>query len=707
MAKYRITSPDGKLYEVTAPDGASQDEVMRYVQSNSGGGQASADASAPDPAPWEKDTPLGGGSSVGQYQPTPSAIPGPWDNDRPLSHPAASASAPKESTGYARGVVNSGLQGLMLNFADEAYGGVGAAIDKLEGNNRGWGDLYAWNRDQFRDQGKDFQGSHPYSSAAATIAGSIPLALVPAGAVAKAATISKAMLTGAKGGALFGGVSGFGAGEGGLANRTAGAIGGATIGGALGAAVPAAGYGVGKVAQVGKRMLGLQNPENEASGLLVRALQGDELTPEELAMKIGTYGGKPVTIADMADENTRRLMDQVSLQGGVGSKRVNAFLDQRQADQGGRIIGDIKDSLSPSTDTYGLDAKLSQIRSASNPLWEDAMNKPPIWNDRLAQFADEPAVKSGMAQGVKLARLDALAKGEPFDPKAYAVTGFNEAGDPIIGGVPTWRTWQAAKEGLDAQIADARDPLGKATKQSNALTDVKNALLKELDFTNPSYKAARAAWAGPSAQKDAIDFGGDFLKLDPEQISARASKMSPDELQAFKVGAARALQDKVDKVKGLGDATKHIFNDNRTKDQIEAAFGQGSFRQFQDAMQAEQKMAATRSFVTGNSRTAQRLAGMQDVGDQLAESFINGGTRNALARGVSMASRRARGLNDRTGAALSDLLTASNPAAQKAALSRLVAYKKMQDAMQSKLLAAGAMGDILTTERASSALAPQ
>lgn len=32
MAKYRITSPDGQTYEVTAPDDASQDDVMAYAQ---------------------------------------------------------------------------------------------------------------------------------------------------------------------------------------------------------------------------------------------------------------------------------------------------------------------------------------------------------------------------------------------------------------------------------------------------------------------------------------------------------------------------------------------------------------------------------------------------------------------------------------------------------------------------------------------------
>lgn len=34
MPKYRVTSPDGKSFEVTAPDGATQDEVLAYAQKN-------------------------------------------------------------------------------------------------------------------------------------------------------------------------------------------------------------------------------------------------------------------------------------------------------------------------------------------------------------------------------------------------------------------------------------------------------------------------------------------------------------------------------------------------------------------------------------------------------------------------------------------------------------------------------------------------
>lgn len=38
MPKYRVTAPNGKTYEVNAPDGATQEEVLAYAQQNYGGG---------------------------------------------------------------------------------------------------------------------------------------------------------------------------------------------------------------------------------------------------------------------------------------------------------------------------------------------------------------------------------------------------------------------------------------------------------------------------------------------------------------------------------------------------------------------------------------------------------------------------------------------------------------------------------------------
>lgn len=62
MARYRITGPDGGTFEVTAPDDATQDQVMAYVQQNAGQSQGAAKFAQPAMAtadPKAKPVPLG------------------------------------------------------------------------------------------------------------------------------------------------------------------------------------------------------------------------------------------------------------------------------------------------------------------------------------------------------------------------------------------------------------------------------------------------------------------------------------------------------------------------------------------------------------------------------------------------------------------------------------------------------------------------
>lgn len=53
MGKFLITGPDGKKYRITAPDGASEQEILSYVQANATGGEQATKASPP-----QADAPL-------------------------------------------------------------------------------------------------------------------------------------------------------------------------------------------------------------------------------------------------------------------------------------------------------------------------------------------------------------------------------------------------------------------------------------------------------------------------------------------------------------------------------------------------------------------------------------------------------------------------------------------------------------------------
>lgn len=62
MAKFRITGPDGGTYEVTAPDGATEDEVLAYVQRSAN--QPAASQKGPIPAPSLVTPPLSTGEGL-------------------------------------------------------------------------------------------------------------------------------------------------------------------------------------------------------------------------------------------------------------------------------------------------------------------------------------------------------------------------------------------------------------------------------------------------------------------------------------------------------------------------------------------------------------------------------------------------------------------------------------------------------------------
>lgn len=113
MAKYRITGPDGGNYEITAPDDASQDEVLAYAQQNYGAPAEPERAAAPAQ------------SASPAQQPMSSVTDGMGVGER------LGAGAGKAVADSYRGAKQFGTQGLLGQAALASGAARGAGLNQL------------------------------------------------------------------------------------------------------------------------------------------------------------------------------------------------------------------------------------------------------------------------------------------------------------------------------------------------------------------------------------------------------------------------------------------------------------------------------------------------------------------------------------------------------------------------------------------------
>lgn len=357
---------------------------------------------------------------------------------------------------------------------------------------------------------------------------------------------------------------------------------------------------------------------------------------------------KPMTLMDTGGPNSaaQRLGRALVTMPGDQSADITEFLNKRSSAQRGRILADIS-QMAPDTDTYGNNADLSAQRSEeSSPLYRQAFSNPIVPSEHLDYLQNSSDIQQGMRQGIKIQQRKAFANNIPFDPNAYGVTGFNSAGDPIIGPSPSWRTWHAAREGLDDMIYSQADPntgILPKTKEIGSLQDLRRGLNGTLTTLNPDLATADAAWSGPSQKMDAIRLGSQILRADPEQITQATGRMNQDTRPYYQVGAGRALRDVVNDARDNANISPRLTGDQTARDQISAAFPGGA-QQFQTAMDAENTMAQTKNAVLGGSQTANKfgdLAAPNGFGAALGKTLAGavggaaiGGPTGAVAGAV-------------------------------------------------------------------------
>lgn len=595
----------------------------------------------------------------------------------------------------AQGDVFSAMQGATFNLGDEIAAGATALGSKVGLLDKGI--TYDMALDTIRQMQGNFQQEHGGRALVSTIAGAIPTAIATAPAalaamparLAQGATIGARLGQGAVMGAEYGAAAGFGQGEGGAANRLSSAGTGATVGAATGiagqgvaeVAKPLARYGLEGLRQT-REALGYGSPSNMANRAIISAANRAGITPDEMLARM-QQSQVPLSMADVGGVPMQRLARAVVTQEGKGSERAVSALTERQAGRGDRLVNAFRQYVSPMDDaTQTIDDIIKARAAQGAPDYQAAMEMAPVTNENLQRMVKDPLIQRGLARGREIMRIEANARGTPFDPNDY-VLGQRVAGrtspsysermsgykpqdiiERTVESFPNMRALQAAKIGLDDILEGYRDPVTQRLnldQRGRAINELRRSFLNELEKVNPAYAEANRNWGAATDLKNAVDRGRSFLRGDIDLNERAIASLTPAEKAMFRVGAARELRRQVETTRGTNDALRKFFGTTEQTRRLRALFDSNEdFMNFQKVLLDEQLAQRTEGTMLGGSQTAnkQQELGML-AGAYQAPTSASNFTANILRGLGNMA---VGGSRTRRADELAPLLYGTNPA---------------------------------------------
>lgn len=583
MKKYRVQGPDGRVHVIEGPDDATPEQVVSFAQQ--------------------------------QFKAMPAA-----EN--------------KFETGaiedYARGTVGSFLNTATFGLADKV-GGLGrmagqAVKDYLTGEDS---DLSAAYHLPQKDR-LHFAEENPKTAFVSGLAGAIAN---PANrALGHWAVSGKGMGSligrGAQAGALIGGAQALGEtqtpftqGEGvyenmgrGAQNALANAAKHGIISGAIGAVLPPVISGASGAAKNVWRAGVDRLPYKQGTVALrktAEALHRDKVTPAQAVRKIREMGDD-AALMDVGP-NSRALAQTVYGRPGPGKKTIEKFLTARQEgsrDASGNLIGGQAQRVS---------GEIENLVPGNFNARKDAVDLA-----RKAYGTQYEAAKTG-ASAVDIKPLLENLTNEIKTSKGSIKAGLQRVKKLLVdaNGAPetSVESLHQAKMAIDDLMSgNVASSIGRVAK--GRIRDYQNQLVSAIEDAGEAgaaYRAGRLGTAGQWRLDEALEGGRNFMTRsnfkDSESLQAALKKMSAEELDHFRIGAARALKDRIGESVARADVTKKIMDIPALENKIKIAFGDKElFKRYIQRLQGEKEMFKSYSDVLKGSQTAERMAAMEDAG---------------------------------------------------------------------------------------------
>ena len=570
-------------------------------------------------------------------------------------------------TGVLGAGVQGASQGATFGFGDEISAGVNQMfmgdqpVQLSEGIREQYGieegpSNYEILRDEIRGGQRAAQEESPWAygigETVGAIGASAPL-MATAGSAGLAGRAGKHLgqlgpraLAGLGEGALYG----YGVSEGDSGFRDA--LTGGGIGAGLAAIAPpalrAVGRGIGHVAsRIGQEIF--ETGETEARRHIQRALARDEVTgdvAEELVERTGGQG----MLADLSEE-TAGLAETVAQRPGGGRQIVSDAMEERVTGMQGRMSEVVEDTVNPTwpEDYAGLRRTLSsEKRTQATPHYERAYNS--------SLNAATPELQALLNKGGHM--KSAIAKARKL----------MESETPVHGG--TVELLDYTGRAL-SDMATAAYRAGNGN-EARIIRNLKRALDDELYKTVPDLRRARNIYAGASQLEDAAEMGRNLLtgkKQYLDEVTDLMTDYTPSQVDAFRIGAIRGIQDRIEDADVTHNATKRLLNSTRVRKLLRVAFpDEESSETFLMRMAGEDEMMTTRNRALHGSPTARREmqnVDMQSIGEvgHTAMDIKSGGAWLAVRKIMGWLSGN-KELTDEGAQALAELIT--SPASREA-----------------------------------------
>lgn len=609
MSVYEVTAPNGSKYRVTAPDTATQDEVLARVKAQSVADDMSNTS-------WGQV-----GLSAVQNIPG-SAVEFAKSLAQPFMHPIDTAKSMADlNIGVQQKLDKAGTIGqgakAALSALDPVEGFMSSALSITKklgidvGDKSGTVDALA---KFFMDR---------YGSVAAL---KKTISTDPVGVLADAATV------------LSGGEA-IGARAPGIIGETARAM------GTVGRVIDPVSLGV----------KGVKVAANLRSGAVgnrdvLRALQRDQMTPAS-AVQAGAQVAQErpgmSTLADVGGENIQGLVERVAQTPGAGRTDLIPTLKARQGQQLERISTDLMELTGTKKSAFQAIADtIAERKQGATPLYNAAYEAGdrPIWSDELERLSAAPEVQQAMRRAVSGWQRTQIANGYgAMNPGARVEGGLLK----ILGGrvpvFPNLQFWDYVKGALDDMARGAITREG-ATRKGRDLTVISQKLRNELDRMVPQYAAARRSWAGPAAYIDAINDGREVLSrsVSSEEIAAKMAGFDSEaERQGYRTGVVSSILVRLgNNPTALADLTRELRSPEMRK-KIAAIMPTPELAdKWRKRLNLEVKSSELVGRALKGSPTARRLAEMSDasvVGDLVKDSLLSVGRPTHLAIRIATA----------------------------------------------------------------------